>query len=163
MAIQSDGKILVAGSTGDDYLVLRFHSDGSPDISFDMDGAATAHFGGVGYEETATAIALQPDGRIVLAGHYRAFDRTLARDTGVVRFNMNGSIDATFGRSGCVAFGTDMDGKWTDELQAVAIQPDGKIIVAGRTNRDGQYNFLVHPTKAYFDSWIPRILSLKNS
>jgi uncharacterized delta-60 repeat protein len=62
---QPDGKILVAGTAEEDFAVWRFNEDGSLDRSFDGDGAAAVDFGG---RDELRAAALQPDGKIVLAG-----------------------------------------------------------------------------------------------
>jgi uncharacterized delta-60 repeat protein len=69
VALQPDGKIVVAGhsDTGDglDFALARYHRDGSLDHSFDGDGMLTTDFGG---EEIANAVALQRNGKIVVAG-----------------------------------------------------------------------------------------------
>lgn len=121
IAVQSDGKIVVAGTDGVDFLVARYLSDGSPDASFDGDGSLATDFGGgdVGY-----GLALQSDGKIVVAGSsYRD-----SADIAVARYHSDGSLDTTF----------DGDGKATTSLgpqndigYCVAVQSDGKIVVAG--------------------------------
>src|SRR5215471_1271543 len=75
----------------------------------------------------AEALAIQPDGKIVVAGF--AWQTGTSIDFAVTRFNQDGSLDQSFGTGGRVA--TDFFGM-EDEAQAVAIQPDGKIVVAGR-------------------------------
>ncbi|MFT3681558.1 MAG: GEVED domain-containing protein [Ferruginibacter sp.] len=106
VVIQADGKILVTGNAGNDIALARFNTDGSPDNSFDGDGVVITDFGGA---DTARAIAVQSDGKIVIGG------------TAVVRYNTNGSIDNSF----------DGDGRLngTYNCGAIAIQNDGKILV----------------------------------
>lgn len=127
-AIQPDGKIIVAGSSetgsGNQFALTRYNSDGSPDSSFDSDGTL---FKAVGpSNDIVTAIALQPDGKIVAVGsRHNGIDP----DFVVARFNPNGSSDSGFDGDGVqfTPIGTS-----TDIAFDVAIQPDGKILVAGQ-------------------------------
>lgn len=64
VAVQTDGKIVVAGSSGSDFALARYNTDGSLDNSFDAVGRVTTDFAGVTFEE-AHAVALQADGKIV--------------------------------------------------------------------------------------------------
>src|SRR5262249_30029829 len=124
VALQPDGKIVVVGWTtvGDDGVVYRLNPNGTLDTTFDHDGAVGIDSGG---EDSATAVALQPDGRIVVAG-----TTTLGfGNATVTRLNPNGSPDNGFGGDGQI--GLDSGG---DEVaHAVAIQPNGKIVVAGHS------------------------------
>lgn len=126
VALQSDGKIVVAGSKGNgsntDFLVMRFNTDGSVDNSFDTDGMVVTTFG-ISYE-TAYDVGIQSDGKIVAGGS--AFMDTVFHFA-AARYNTDGSLDASF----------DSDGKVTtllvygDEARSMAIQTDGKIVLAG--------------------------------
>jgi len=122
VAIQPDGKILVAGSQTNGFsanlMVARYEPNGSFDESFGKKGKAIIDFGG--YAE-AYSITLQGNGKIVTAG-------TLMEDFAVVRFKRDGSLDSNFGVNGKVT--TDFEGK-RDEAKFVAIQPDNKILVIG--------------------------------
>ena len=132
VAIQPDGKIVVVGSQGNSngvIAVCRYNPDGSLDTSFDGDGkATTADVTSV--SASGRAVALQSDGKIVVAGiggpvGQFDFDFVLAR------FNANGSLDTTFNSDGVLTTGIETG---NDEgANAVAIQPDGKIIAAGFT------------------------------
>jgi uncharacterized delta-60 repeat protein len=122
--VQPDRKILVAGNAlGSDMMtVTRLLTNGTPDTTFDGDGTATIDFGTLA--DGANDAVLQPDGRIVLAGFTQAVDSPLA----VARLNANGSPDTTFSGDGkvIVDFGPATFG------QAVALQPNGRIVVAGQ-------------------------------
>ena len=138
MVIQPDGKIVVAGATdlnnpNSDFLVVRYNADGTLDATFDADGKATTDFGGK--SDSAFAVALQSDGRIVVAGHSGTI--TTDRDFAVARYNTDGSLDTTFDADGRAT--TDF-GSLNDEAYALAIAPTGKIVVAGNTSaRNGDF------------------------
>ncbi len=140
LAIQNDGKILIGGWTGttdmsnnNDYVLTRYHPNGTLDNSFDGDGKLVATFG-TG-DDRINAIAIQNDGKIVAAGQ--------SGDAGnysfaLARYNANGSIDNSF----------DGDGKLTTVLSpshnyitAIAIQSDGKIVAAGFCGTNDGYDF----------------------
>ncbi|MDQ6631954.1 MAG: hypothetical protein M3Y82_09380 [Verrucomicrobiota bacterium] len=123
VAIQPDGKIVVAGSANEDFMVLRYLTNGLPDNSFDGDGRVTTPIGSA--NDSATAVTLQADGKIVLAGYsYNGMNNDFA----VARYNTNGSLDISFG-SGGKAITAIASGE--DEATDVKIQADGKIVVAG--------------------------------
>ena len=126
VAIQSDGKIVVAGVSGSgQFAVVRYNANGSLDTTFDSDGIVSTPVGtGVG---TGYSLAIQPDGKIVVAGD--TYNGT--QDFAVVRYNANGSLDTTFDGDGKVT--TNIGSSTSDYGRSVAIQPDGKIVVAGDT------------------------------
>jgi len=126
LAIQPDGKIVAVGTShngvNNDFALVRYNPDGSLDTGFDSDGIVTTDLGGI---DTASAVALQPDGKIVVAGESNSpgnFDFT------VVRYNADGSLDTGFGTGGVAT--TDF-GYLHDRAYAVAVQTDGKIVLAG--------------------------------
>lgn len=127
VAIQSDGKILVGSNTTNAFTVTRLNANGSVDTSFDTDGiGSVAVPGGYMY-----AMAIQPDGKIVLTGEWQTYDGTdFTLGQAVARLNADGSVDSNFGSQGAVL--TDI---WTgfawDWPIALAILPSGKIMVAG--------------------------------
>ncbi len=130
MAIQSDGKILVGGTNSSDFLLARFTGTGSLDTTFGSSGWVTTDFG-TG-SDTARAIALQADGKIVLAG--QSFNSTTFTDYAVARYNSDGTLDTTFNSTGKV----NIDfGSSTDQGYGLAIQSDGKLVVSGFTNVGG--------------------------
>lgn len=123
--IQPDGKIVVAGlsSTGANYefALVRYNVDGSLDLSFDSDGIVTTP---VGLDDYALAADLQADGKIVVAGtSFNGF----SYDFALVRYNTDGSLDLTFDTDGMLL--TDLGSD--DIARCVAVQTDGKIVVAG--------------------------------
>lgn len=101
-------------------------ADGQLDPTFGIDGKVTATFGGTWSD--GTALAIQPDGRIVVAGVDSPDGWTF--DFGVARFQTDGSLDPTFGTGGVVTTNV----RQFDYARAVAIQPDGRIVVAGTVN-----------------------------
>lgn len=123
MALQGDGKIvLLSGARS----IVRYRSDGSLDTGFGSNGVATVGFSNG--SDTARALALQADGKILVAGRAvgSSFD-----DFGVMRLNADGSVDTGFGALGKVL--VDVNGG-SDEAQAVLVQDDGRIVVAGNAN-----------------------------
>ena len=125
VAIQSDGKIVVAGVANSDFALVRYNTDGSLDTSFDVDGKVTTGFGGD--EHYASGLSIQSDGRIVVAGYIENYT-TNEFDFAVARYNTDGSLDITFDSDGKVI--TDFNGN-NDAGRGVAIQSDGKIVVVG--------------------------------
>lgn len=145
VAVQDDGKILAAGvSFGGDatrrFCVVRYKTDGALDAAFDGDGVVTMNVG-TAQRDTAYAIAVQPDGKIVIAGSASNFvsaPSTLvpSNDFALVRLNADGSRDPAFGTDGAV---TTNFGNGVDIAYAVAVQLDGKIVAAG-TSTNGSNN-----------------------
>lgn len=131
LTIQPDGKIVAAGYTGDDFAVLRYHASGSLDGSFSGDGVAITSFG-AGSENVAYAVAVQADGKIVAAGYS---DAASSQDFAIARYNPDGSLDATFSGDGRLT--TDFLTLSSDFARAIAIQADGKLLVAGYAEKTG--------------------------
>ncbi|ALO13293.1 putative calcium-binding protein [Streptomyces venezuelae] len=125
VAVQTDGKILAAGSGGAGFALLRYQANGSPDAGFGTGGRTSVGFPGDG--GTAYAMALQANGKIVLAGRADDPNSAEANDFGLARFHPDGTIDTGFGGDGFVVTGF---GDF-DEARAVLVQPDGKVVAAG--------------------------------
>ncbi len=125
VAVQTDGKILVAGNSfngNEDYFsVIRLNSNGSLDSAFGSNGKAAVSFGLIDF---LSDMVLQSDGKIVLVGNA---DLSSSNPyPALLRFNSNGTLDNTF----------DGDGKVTTRIaglgaKSVTTQPDGKILVGG--------------------------------
>src|SRR5687768_8651350 len=133
LALQPDGKIVAAGTANLDFALARYNADGSLDASFGAGGLVVTDFFANG--DTAYGVSVQPDGKIVAAG--QAFrPNSTGSDFAVARYNADGSPDTTFGdadagtgaRLGRVA--TDFEA-WNDIGRGVALQADGRIVVAG--------------------------------
>jgi uncharacterized delta-60 repeat protein len=123
VVLQADGKIVVAGFYYPDtsifnFALARYNSDGSLDTGFGSGGRVTTDF--FGGDAKGSAAALLADGKIVVAGSSNG-------DFALALYNSNGSLDNGFGNGGKVT--TDFGGD--DEGYAVALQTDGKILVAG--------------------------------
>jgi uncharacterized delta-60 repeat protein len=141
LALQSDGKIVVAGysfkPSGKDraeFTVLRYNPDGTLDSGFGESGKVTSEIGGS--SDSAKSVALQDDGKIVVAGD------TLApgnNDFAVARYNANGSLDTSFNGTGKAT----ADFSQIDYGRSVAVQGDGKIVVAGDAERGDHRTFAV--------------------
>lgn len=126
VAVQPDGKIVVAGNGGAAVALLRYNANGTPDTGFGTgNGRTSVRFPGDG--GTANAMALQPNGKIVLAGLADDPNSSEANDFGLVRFNPNGTVDTGFSGDGFAVTGF---GDY-DEARAVLVQPDGNIVAAG--------------------------------
>lgn len=129
IALQPDGKILVGGGKlnpgiGHDFAALRYTSTGILDTTFGVGGIVEVALS-AGGPDLVNAIALQQDGRIILAG-YAQFNGNA--DFAIVRLTATGSFDPTFGTGGVVFTPA---GPSLDYARGVAVQPDGKIVVAG--------------------------------
>jgi uncharacterized delta-60 repeat protein len=143
LALQPDGKIVAVGYSYDSsstsqalyFAVTRYKPDGSLDPTFSGDGRRLLNLGEFGI---ARAVVVQPNGKIVVAGEVAGAD---GLDVGIVRFNSNGTLDTTFSGDGkqITSFG---DG---DNLaHAVALQSDGKILVAGEGWNGKTVEFVVY-------------------
>lgn len=125
--LQSDGKILVAGSSRVNdiphFALLRYQPDGSLDQSFGALGKVITAIGPAG--AWGRSVALQTDGKIVLGGSSTI---GASDDFALVRYNADGSLDYSFGTNGII---TTAVGTGEDVLWAIAIQHDGKIYAAG--------------------------------
>jgi uncharacterized delta-60 repeat protein len=130
-AVQPDGKLITVGYTstgsgGNDFVVMRHLRDGALDESFGVGGkVVTAIADGTGADQ-ARAVAVQPDGKIVVVGYTTGF--ATGSDFALVRYNADGSLDTGFGDGGKVV--NDFSAE-TDRINAIALQADGRIVVAG--------------------------------
>ncbi len=129
VALQPDGMIVVAGGAGPDFGLARYRPDGTLDPTFGTGGKVTTRFGLFGGGTGAHGVAVQADGKIVLAG--TTFGSTTQLDFGLARYNPNGSLDATFGTGGKVTTHFRPPIGSVDLGLAIALQPDGKIVAAG--------------------------------
>jgi uncharacterized delta-60 repeat protein/uncharacterized repeat protein (TIGR01451 family) len=163
VVIQSDGKIVAGGfalnpETHDDFALARYNTDGSLDVDNSFSSPdATGPFGTGGKvttdfdasEDRGFSLALQIDGKIVLAGSSGPFiaERTGAglapggiesTDFALARYNTDGKLDSSFSMDGLVT--TDFFNSF-DQARGVAIQSDGKIVAAGFADNDSSNQF----------------------
>lgn len=133
IAVQDDGKIIAVGggfrlvldpySKADyDILLLRYNEDGSLDNSFGNNGVVISDFGDYELSEEAFCVALQTDGKIVIGG-------TSDLSWFIARYLLNGNLDNAFSDDGWIR--TKYLG--LDRANSILIQPDGKIVAAGKT------------------------------
>jgi uncharacterized delta-60 repeat protein len=130
VAIQENGKIVVgsADTPGERFTLARYTTRGTLDSSFGPGGVVETDIGSV---SGVTAVAIQPDGNIVAAGYgYRGPRSTFA----LARYTPNGTLDASFGTGGTVT--TEIGS--SSAATAVALAPNGKIVVVGTTQRRGK-------------------------
>jgi uncharacterized delta-60 repeat protein len=138
LAVQPDGRILTGGLFAGPLgaiptaSIKRFNADGSLDPNFNVgDGITASRCGG-----EFTAIALQPDGKILVSGDFTSFNN-LPHEL-IVRLNPDGSLDDRFHS----AFNVIDEGPvfGCDAVNSLAVQVDGKILVAGQFGTDAQTN-----------------------
>jgi uncharacterized delta-60 repeat protein len=132
VAIQSDGKVVVAGGNGNrgiagDFALARYNTGGSLDTTFSANGKVTTGFT-VG-KDIAYGVAIQADGKMVAAGTAGGNGNKFA----LARYNANGTLDTSFSGDGKVMtdFTPGLDG-----AAGVVIQADGKIVAAGTAYAD---------------------------
>jgi uncharacterized delta-60 repeat protein len=132
LKIQSDGKIVVAGTAGVagewwNFAVARYNSDGSLDAGFGNEGRVTTDF--FGLFDSISGVDIQPDGRIVVAG---VVATTIAEGAierfALARYNSDGTLDSTFGDNGKAL--ADFSGK-SARAKSVIIQDGGRILAVG--------------------------------
>jgi len=128
VALQPDGKIVVAGSSDDDFAVVRYGGDGSLDPAFGVGGVMITDFGGG--SDHAGAVVVQADGKIVAGGYANAdaTGSTSTTDFALARYRSDGVLDPTFGNGGLVTTNID-DGQAGAE--SLVLQPDGKLVLGG--------------------------------
>ncbi len=132
VVIQPDGKIIAAGTSltasfTNDFALVRYNPNGTPDTSFGTGGRLYADVGG--RNDIVPIILLQPDGKIILVGQSRnAQDRNTIS---IFRFNADGTADTSFGTNGVTLSAFTTSGTRGDTPGDAVLQPDGKIVVTG--------------------------------
>ncbi len=150
VAIQTDGKIVVAGYSTDttggsrysSFALARFNSNGTLDNTFGTKGTARTFIISGGAADLGRSVFIQPNGKIVVAGMSAItissggiLFATGFYDLGVARFNSDGKLDNTFGTNGTTSVTTIGDPLDYNSFSC-ALQPDGKILVAGSSIND---------------------------
>jgi uncharacterized delta-60 repeat protein len=141
VAMGPDGKIVAAGTSGpwwrSSVAVARYNADGSLDTTFNGTGQETTVFStGQG---DGRSVAVQADGKIVIAGDPYSFGAGHDHNFGLIRYNTDGSLDASFGGTGTVTISFVN----YETATSVALQADGKLVVAGYTGSEANFDFAV--------------------
>ena len=142
LVILADGKIIIVGTSDGagyyDSLIARYNSNGTLDTSFGTNGRTKTDLGD-GFQDDSSGVAVQADGKLVAVG--AALPNSFDLDFALIRYNPTGTLDTTFGSGGKVVFG--LESLHDEELNDVAIQPDGKIVAVGDSNSSNNSGFLV--------------------
>lgn len=150
VAIQNDGKIVVIGYVRNstyDLAIIRYNSNGSLDTSFDTDGIVVASIN-TG-DDLATALLIQPDGKIVVGGTTTTTHLGSVRSYGVARFNSDGAFDTSFDSDGKVLTSVIAN---TDRLTSMALQSDGKIVAVGWSGSPTVFSAVRYNTDGSLDT-----------
>jgi uncharacterized delta-60 repeat protein len=134
LATQSNGRLIVAGlgqtaNVGSAFALACYNADGSLDATFGSGGRVSSF-----QSSQASAVVIQPDGRVIAVG--AGVTGGAGVDIWTARYNSNGTLDSGFGNGGIVK--TDFSGG-VEGSSAVALQPDGQIVVAGYTAPEGDF------------------------
>jgi len=129
MALTPDGAIVMAGGTFSAFVMARFTADGDLDTGFGDQGTVSTVVGDTPSQQESLGVAIQADGKIVLVGYTGNDDVTVAR------FLPDGQLDESFGTAGAVI------GIATGQALDVAVQPDGRIVIAGIADVDRDDDF----------------------
>ena len=158
IAVQADGKIIVVGVSGagsyselNDFALARYNSDGSLDQTFGTGGKVKTHFPGVDNTgSSATSVALQPDGKLVVGGYHKESDRT-PHEFALARYNSNGRLDSAFGQAGKVMTRMGLGDAYSF---AVVLQSNGRIVLAGysATTLDHDFSLVGYTANGTVDS-----------
>jgi len=130
-----DNRILVVGVTGtvaSDFFVRRYFPDGSDDASFGNGGETNLSL--VSGDDVGYRAALQADGKIIVAGFSASGGNS--NDFGVARLLFDGVPDSSFGSGTSPSVVISVGSGTTDQAYAVAVRPDGRIVVAGDSSGD---------------------------
>lgn len=137
LVLQPDSKVVVGGfsynGVDSDFSVFRFNSNGPLDTGFGVNGEVTTDILGF---DIGQSVALQSDGKILVGG--RAF--FAGNDFAIARYNSNGSLDTSFNGNGLRL--QDFDGG-DDEITALRLQSDGKILATGSADINGDDDFAI--------------------
>jgi uncharacterized delta-60 repeat protein len=149
LARQPDGKLVAAGwgavpGSLRDFALARYLPDGTLDPAFGTGGTVMTDFDGL--SDQASALVLQPDGKLVAAGGATVREGTFVYSGfGLARYNPDGSLDPSFGVGGRVFTRVSSGSGF---IHALALQPDGKLVAAGSASGSGGSTFAVlryHP------------------
>ena len=138
MALQSDGKIIVAGNLYNSsisisrFVLVRYDSNGILDTSFGIDGRVITNISDK--LDRISSVIIQNDGKIIASG--ATSDDVTYSDFAMVRYNSNGTLDTNFGNNGVVVTSI----KAWDYANAITLQNDNEIIIAGAISKEFDLN-----------------------
>jgi uncharacterized delta-60 repeat protein/LPXTG-motif cell wall-anchored protein len=142
LAIQSDGKFIIAGDTNIggslDFTAVRYNGDGTVDTTFGAGGKVTADFANTGDNDYGKSVLIQSDGKILLIGHS---EMSGSVDFAAVRFTANGTLDNTFGTGGKAT--ADIGSSTGDNVVSATLQADGKILIVGSSYVNNEWDFAI--------------------
>jgi uncharacterized delta-60 repeat protein len=133
VAVQADGKIVAVGGAANDFLVVRYIRAGSLDPTFGGDGIVTTSFGSNLSIDDAVAVAVQTDGRIVVAGRAGSASNP---QIALARYNTDGALDTTFSGDGILTMEFSIGSSSGGPALGVAVQTDGRIVIVGSNGTD---------------------------
>ena len=142
VAIDDNGRIVVAGYSNNEFAVARVGADGTPDSSFGTNGLVTSDFASAASK--ATDVAIDSNGKIVVAGNVGSRSNS---DFGVIRYLSNGNPDDTFGTLGRVTVDFFSN---EDKAGGIAVDTNGKIVIAG-ASRNASYQYFVSVARLNVD------------
>jgi uncharacterized delta-60 repeat protein len=146
-AIQSNGRIVVVGSSNSSFGLVRYNQDGTVDTSFGVNGRVRSRIGSS--DDNNLSVTIQSDGKIVTGGYSTLGSLYGGRFFALARYDANGVLDATFGAAGTVttSFVPAQLGccNYYDSGMSVGIAPDGKIVLGGQRQPSNGYitNYLL--------------------
>lgn len=141
IAVQADGRILAAGwsRTPDRMALLRLTASGALDNEFGGDGRVLLAFGDPASASEATSLAIQPNGRILVAGSYRAASG--GKQFALARLLGDGSLDASLALTGRVSVDFDAGAAGDAVATGVGVDGDGRIVLGGHAQIGGNRDF----------------------
>jgi uncharacterized delta-60 repeat protein len=134
ITIQSDGKILLSGSSNTGFSLIRLNPDGNLDTSFNGTGKLIQP---VGSWDSGYSLTLQPDGKILVGGESSDSTGT-NRDFSLIRLNTDGSLDTSFNGTGKLI---QPVGAGTDTSSSIVLQADGQILLGGKSWNGTDFDF----------------------
>jgi uncharacterized delta-60 repeat protein len=149
VTVDSSGQVVLAGIsssfiTGSQFAVARLNADGSKDTGFGSGGETTIRYG-TGYtQDTASGLALDAAGRIVVVGTTNNSAMGTGPDFAVTRLNSNGSLDTSFASGGKTTIDFGSGGGYSlDSAAGVALDASGRIVIAGTSFLNSSQDFAV--------------------
>jgi uncharacterized delta-60 repeat protein len=135
LAIQSDGKVILAGTNGTDFVVQRYLTDGEGDDDFGFDGGVTT---ALGADAEAHGVAVDAQGRVVVAGRVK---NGAAWRLAIVRYMPDGTLDTTFSGDGIQI--NDLAASSTESIHGLVVDGSNRPVVTGEGRVGGLRQLLV--------------------